>query len=152
MSAHGQLQCFSGEKRLRASDKRTNSLQAVHGIVFFSDTNAETGGISILVCPEQWAPSKDALIKNVFADMMDEITQRAPNYGLFSKDHPFSGLPVPIPCKAGEAVVFRNARPFCLKAGTSNVVGMIIGKPSPARDSLFFMFHSLITVGKERRT
>ncbi len=129
MGANGQLQCFAGEKRLRASDKRANSLQAVHGIVFFRYANACCGGISVLICPEQWMSKGEAC---VFSDKMDEITPRAPNYGLFSKDHPFSGLPVPIPCNAGEAVIFRNARPFSLNAGTDNVVGMIIGKFEPS--------------------
>ncbi len=129
MPANRQLQCFSSEKRLRASEKRANSLQSVHGVVFFGATGPGKGGIAVLVCPEVWKPSANSDDKEQcsFADKMDEITPRAPNYGLFSKDHPFSGLPVPIPTEAGEAVLFRMARPFCLFAGSNNVTGMIIG-------------------------
>lgn len=150
MSAHRQLQCFSSEKRLRQSEKRANSLQSVHGIVFFGETGAEQGGISVLVCPEEWKPSRNSDLKCSFSDKMDEITPRAPNYGLFAKDHPFSGLPVPIPTKAGEAVLFRMARPFALLAGSNNVTGMVIGN-APA--SVCLRVHSLnLPFGKGPRT
>ena len=124
LTVNNRLQWYAGERRVRQSDTRANDLDLVFGFVSFTDMDARKGGVSVIVCPDKYTMSGE---NRVFFDMMDKITPRAPNGGLFPEDHPFAGLPVVIPLKAGECIMFRNGRPFKFFTGTENVVGMVTG-------------------------
>lgn len=129
-----EIAAAAAEEEGRRTPARVSDMVMVSGATFFNDTNAWTGGMAVLLAPEQWSvedtsdPARGTVLETFkFSRCMSKIEVRAPNYGIYAKNHPLTGLTTMISAKAGEAILVRDAHPYAFRAGAANVVGMVIG-------------------------
>jgi hypothetical protein len=81
-----------------------------------------------MVCPDTWVSKVGGeKVTHSFSDKWSECVPREPNFGIFAKNFPLSGLTLPVGTKRGEVILFNNNRPFSLSAGHENFFGTLIG-------------------------
>jgi hypothetical protein len=122
-----KVQAIGAEKRYtheRTSSEETGRAKAMYIINGFAMVTDCEGSISVLVAPQAWQEEDGSFM--TFEQAWENIEPRQYASGQFPADHFAGPLMTPLRLERGQVVLWKGARPFCLKPGPANVFGALV--------------------------